>query len=96
MTTRSTASIPLAARITTVADVYDALRSRRPYKRAFGHDEAIEIIRSGAGSQFDPVIVEALIRCQGDFEAISENLADEAPGDEANSQDVARSCSISS
>ncbi|MCB9855357.1 MAG: response regulator [Phycisphaerales bacterium] len=89
-------SIPLAARITTVADVYDALRSRRPYKRAFGHDEAIEIIRSGAGSQFDPVIVEALIRCQGDFEAISENLADEAPGDEATSQDVARSCSNSS
>ncbi len=74
-------SIPLAARITTVADVYDALRSQRPYKHAFCHEEAIEIIRSASGSQFDPVIVEALLRCQGEFEAISRTLADDLPCD---------------
>jgi putative two-component system response regulator len=42
--------IPLAARIVTIADVYDALTSKRPYKEAFSHEESIEIMKNEAGS----------------------------------------------
>ncbi|MCL2605272.1 MAG: response regulator [Defluviitaleaceae bacterium] len=56
-------SIPLAARITALPDVYDALRSARPYKRGFTHEEALETILKGDGrtepSHFDPVVLEA-------------------------------------
>lgn len=55
--------IPLAARIMAVADVFDALISKRPYKEPFTLEEAYNIIREGSGTQFDPVIVEAFIRC---------------------------------
>jgi putative two-component system response regulator len=51
--------VPLAARITAVADVFDALTHERPYKRAWAIDEAIAEIRAQAGSQFDPAVVEA-------------------------------------
>jgi len=51
--------IPLSARIMAVVDVYDALRSQRPYKEAFSHEKSLEIIISGAGTHFDPDIVEA-------------------------------------
>lgn len=47
-------AIPFTARILCVADVYDALTSERSYKRAFPHDEAMEIMRASAGTQFDP------------------------------------------
>ena len=53
-------AIPLAARLMAVADVYDALISRRPYKEPMGHDAAIAWISEHAGSHFDPRIVEAL------------------------------------
>ncbi len=43
-----------------IADVYDALISKRVYKPAFSHDKAMEIIRKGRGSHFDPDIVDAL------------------------------------
>ena len=49
--------IPLPARITAVADVYDAIRSKRPYKPPLPHDQAIAELRNGAGSHFDPEIV---------------------------------------
>ena len=52
-------SIPLTARVLCVADVYDALTSVRSYKRAFTHDEAMEIMRQDVGKQFDPVLYAA-------------------------------------
>ena len=63
--------IPLVARIVAVADVYDALTSKRPYKRAMSHLESRAIIVSGSGSQFDPEVVAAFIRHEHEFEKIS-------------------------
>ncbi|WP_102127014.1 HD domain-containing phosphohydrolase [Deinococcus planocerae] len=54
--------IPLLARIFTVVDVYDALMSERPYKRAWTADEALEELRAQAGRQFDPGVVAAFLR----------------------------------
>lgn len=51
-------AIPLAARIFAVVDVYDALSSDRPYRKAWTHDEVVSYIRSQAGSHFDPLVVE--------------------------------------
>ena len=53
---RAGEEIPLAARITCVADVYDALITRRPFKHALGSDEAIEVMRRDVGRQFDPAV----------------------------------------
>lgn len=55
-------AIPLEARIAAVADVYDALRSARSYREAWSRDRAIDQIREGANSHFDPRCVEALLR----------------------------------
>jgi response regulator RpfG family c-di-GMP phosphodiesterase len=63
--------IPIAARIVALADVYDALRSKRPYKEAMSHNEACRIIAQGAGTHFDPAIVESFIDVHREFEAIS-------------------------
>ncbi len=57
--------IPLAARILSVADTYDAITSDRPYRRGRQRSEAMDIIVTGTGTQFDPVVVEALERVQG-------------------------------
>ena len=54
-------AIPLSARIVSLADVYDALRSRRPYKEPFSHEESTRIIRQGSNAQFDSALVEAFI-----------------------------------
>ena len=70
--------IPLLGRIMTIADVYDALVSVRPYKPAYTHEEAIEIIREGSGSQFDPTLVEIFLRVSDQFmELESEELESE-------------------
>ena len=55
------ASIAATGRIVAVADVYDALCSRRPYKRAWAPVEAARFIMSGRGAQFDPDIVDAFV-----------------------------------
>lgn len=60
-------AIPLSARIMALVDVYDALRSERPYKKALTHEESVTIILEGAGQQFDPDIVEAFLDIEGDF-----------------------------
>lgn len=57
-------AIPLEARIVSVADVYDALTSRRVYKPPMPHEEAIRIIEEGRGGQFDPQVVDALRQCE--------------------------------
>ena len=63
-------AIPLSARIVAVADVYDALRSKRTYKPARPHSEAMKIIISGRGTQFDPEVVDAFSRRSPEFEAV--------------------------
>lgn len=65
--------IPLEARIVSVADVYDALTTKRPYKKAMSHEESKAIIVAGTGTQFDPEIVEAFVAKEDEFRAISEN-----------------------
>ena len=65
-------TIPVAARIIAVADVYDALRSRRPYKEPMSHAQARSIILEGRGTHFDPHIVDAFIKCDAAFEAFSD------------------------
>lgn len=64
--------IPYAGRIMAIADVYDALVSERPYKKAFPHEKAMEIIVSESGRHFDPALVEVLLGCEEEFRAISE------------------------
>jgi putative two-component system response regulator len=66
-------AIPLSARIMALTDVYDALRSKRPYKPSLSHSEAKDIIIKGSGTQFDPAIVDAFIRCACEFENICYN-----------------------
>lgn len=64
--------IPLSARIMAVADVYDALRSERPYKPAWPHQETAQYITQRSGSQFDPKVVEAFVLRNFEFQAVSE------------------------
>lgn len=59
--------IPLSGRIVAVADVFDALLHRRPYKPAYALDRALTAIREGAGSHFDPRVVEAFVACREDI-----------------------------
>ena len=54
--------IPLGARIIAIADVFQALVSDRPYRKAYSKKDALQIIREGAGTQFDPQIVEAFLK----------------------------------
>jgi putative two-component system response regulator len=61
--------IPLEGRIMAVADVYDALVCERPYKKPFSHEEAVEIIKKGSGTQFDSKIVEAFLNIAKDFQS---------------------------
>lgn len=63
--------IPLVARIVTVADVYDALTTKRPYKHAITHSESRKVLFEGRGSLFDPMIIDAFFRNEEQFEAIS-------------------------
>lgn len=71
--------IPLAARIISIADVYDALSVRRVYKPAYSHEKCVEIIQAGAGSQFDPAIVEIFLQIESDFQRCAEELSDQLP-----------------
>ena len=64
--------IPLIARIMSVADVYDALRSIRPYKKPFTHEESIKIIRKDSGTRFDPLLVKEFVGLENEFNKISE------------------------
>jgi len=59
-------SIPLAARIFAVADVYDALRSDRPYRPAWTREQALEYIKSLSGAHFDPKVVESFLQVLGE------------------------------
>jgi len=64
--------IPLQARMMAIADVYDALISERPYKKALPHEEAMEIIAQGRATQFDPVLTDLFIGLSDEIERASE------------------------
>lgn len=70
-------AIPLAARMMAIADVYDALITKRVYKDAMPHEEAVEIIKAGRGSHFDPEVVDAFMEIQDKFGAISRQFSEE-------------------
>jgi putative two-component system response regulator len=65
--------IPLQGRIMAVVDVYDALVSDRPYKKAFPHEKAVEIIVDGKGKQFDPKIIDVFIEVSDSFAKVGSN-----------------------
>jgi putative two-component system response regulator len=64
-------NIPLQGRIMAIADVYDALVSERPYKKAFTHEEAVGIIMADSGKQFDPKIAEVFFRVKDKFKSMT-------------------------
>jgi putative two-component system response regulator len=68
--------IPVAARLMAVADVYDALISRRVYKPAFTHEQALDIMREGRGSHFDPDVLDAFFALEGRFARIAAEFRD--------------------
>ncbi len=70
-------SIPISARIVAIADVYDALRSERPYKPAFSHAEAMEIMAPMQGAHFDPDAFEKFLTIQDAFQEIRIRYSDE-------------------
>jgi HD-GYP domain-containing protein (c-di-GMP phosphodiesterase class II) len=75
------AAIPLPGRIAAVADVFDALTSKRCYKPPFSNEQAIGIIREGSAKQFDPAVVETFTRVLDEILQIQKQFADpESPG----------------
>jgi len=68
--------IPISARIMALADVYDALTSRRCYKSAVSHQETVSIIRQERGKQFDPDVCDAFLRREKEFLEVSKSLTD--------------------
>jgi putative two-component system response regulator len=68
--------IPVAGRIAAIADVFDALTSKRPYKEPFSVDKSLAIIRKGNGSHFDPDVVEAFFAVQDEILAIKKQYDD--------------------
>lgn len=65
--------IPLSARLVALADVYDALTSKRPYKDPMSHEKARRIILEGRGTHFDPQIVDAFLSKESEFAHIAES-----------------------
>jgi putative two-component system response regulator len=70
------AEIPVAGRLMALADVYDALISKRIYKPPMPHEKAVEIIRQGRGTHFDPDVVEAFLALEDTFRNIALTFAD--------------------
>jgi response regulator RpfG family c-di-GMP phosphodiesterase len=68
--------IPLAARITAIADVYDAMRSRRVYKPALSHSATLQLMTEGSAGHFDPALLQVFQRCAPQFDKIFHELAD--------------------
>lgn len=80
-------AIPISARIMAIADVYDALISARPYKQSMPHGKAVQLIRDGRNTHFDPDMTDAFIEIQDEFFAISQQYKDsEADIDEKTLQ----------
>ncbi len=71
--------IPLPARLMAVADVYDALITRRVYKPPMPHEAAVQLIAQGRGTHFDPDVVDAFLHVQDRFRQIAEDYRDPCP-----------------
>ena len=67
-------AIPLPARIMAVADVYDALITPRVYKTAMSHEDAVEIIHAGSGTQFDPLLVDLFLDLHTQFAEVAARI----------------------
>ncbi|MCP4753993.1 MAG: PAS domain S-box protein [Proteobacteria bacterium] len=70
------AEIPLSARITALADVYDALTTVRPYKKAFSHEKARDIIVKDTDTHFDPDVVESFLAAEDEFDRVRQTMQD--------------------
>lgn len=68
--------IPIEGRLTAVADVFDALNSKRPYKAAYSREKCIEILERGRGTHFDPAVLDAFLRRSDDVLQVQIDLAD--------------------
>lgn len=68
--------IPLSGRLMAVADVYDALISKRVYKPAFSHDKAKSILLEGKGTHFDPTVIDAFLAVENEFVAVASEYQD--------------------
>jgi putative two-component system response regulator len=69
-------AIPVSGRLMAIADVYDALISKRVYKPPFSHAKAVEIMKESRGTQFDPAVLDAFLESQGQFRTIALKLSD--------------------
>lgn len=76
-------AIPISGRMMAVADVYDALISKRRYKPAYSHENSIEIIKKGRGNHFDPDVVDAFLALEESFRLIALHFADDEKKDSA-------------
>lgn len=72
----SGADISVYARLMSLADAYDALISRRVYREGLPHEKVVEIITAGRGNHFDPVVVDAFLTLQAEFQEIARQFAD--------------------
>ncbi|MDN3578831.1 two-component system response regulator [Chitinimonas viridis] len=70
-------AIPVAARLMAVADVYDALISKRVYKPAFSHEKAVALMTEGRGTHFDPDILDTFLSIESEFLTIADRFRDE-------------------
>jgi len=68
--------IPLSGRLMAIADVYDALITKRVYKPAFDHEKAVSIIEEGKGRHFDPLLCDMFSKISEDFRQIAREFAD--------------------
>jgi putative two-component system response regulator len=69
--------IPIAGRIAAIADVFDALTSKRPYKEPFSVEKSLAIIQEGRGSHFDPDVVDAFFAIQDEILMIKKRYDDD-------------------
>ncbi len=80
--------IPIEARIASLADVYDALSSKRPYKKAFTEEEVMSIMRDGSGTQFDPEVYSVFEKSIDAMRDIGAQLVDVVPEGVEEEQDL--------
>ncbi len=74
--------IPLSARIVAIADVFDALTSERPYKKAWPVEKAVAVIQEGSGKHFDPDLVKVFVNCLDELLTIKEKYKETFPAEE--------------
>ncbi len=78
--------IPLSARIVAVSDAYDCITTQRVYKPAREHEDAVHEILKGRSRHFDPVVVDAFLACQGEFDTIRKSYREQFDGSSKNTE----------